>query len=197
LDTSKPESFDFQRSGVAQSGGTPLDVENDRLDVRVGSVTDAAAVQQALENKDAVLSALGARGIRELFGTDLITRSTEAIVPAMERSGVRRLIFMSAPGVGGSARDAPSMLRVVMGTALRQITKDKAAGEDQLRQSTLDWTLVYPPSLTQGPRTGDYRVGEDLHVKATAKMSRADVADFMLGQIVDATYIRTPAILSN
>jgi putative NADH-flavin reductase len=173
-----------------------LEVENERLDIRVGSVTDPAAVQQALEDQDAVLSTLGARGLRELFGTDLITRSMEAIVPAMERSGASRLIFMSALGVGGSAREAPAVLRVVMGTALRRIAKDKAAGEDQLRRSNLDWTLVYPPSLTNGPRTGDYRVGEDLRVKATGKISRADVADFMLGQVEDVTYSRTQAIIS-
>ena len=173
-----------------------LDIENERLDIRVGSVTDPAAVQQALEDQDGVLSCLGARGLRALLGTDLITKSMQAIVPAMERSSIRRLIFMSALGVGGSAREAPAVLRVVMGTALRRIAKDKAAGEDQLRRSNLDWTLVYPPSLTNGPRTMDYRVGEDLHVKATGKISRADVADFMLRQLNDATYIRTQAIIS-
>ena len=173
-----------------------LDVENERLDIRVGSVTDSGAVLQALEGQDAVLSALGARGLRELFAADLIIKSMEAIVPAMEGSGVRRLIFMSALGVGDSSREAPAVLRIVMGTALRRIAKDKAAGEEQLRESNLDWTLVYPPSLTNGPRTGDYRVGEDLRVKATGKISRADVADFMLGQVKDATYVRTHAIIS-
>jgi putative NADH-flavin reductase len=83
-----------------------------------------------------------------------------------------------------------------MGTALRRIAKDKAAGEDCLRQSNLDWTLVYPPSFTKGPRTGDYRLGAELRVKATGKISRADVADFMLGQVNDTAYSRTHAIIS-
>ena len=173
-----------------------LDANDERLEIRVGSVTDPTVVQEALEGQDAVLSALGARGLRELFGVDLITKSMQAIVSAMEQSAVRRLIFMSALGVGESAQDAPAILRVVMRTALRQIAKDKAAAEDQLRQSNLDWTLVYPPSLTKGPRTGDYRAGNHLRVKATAKISRADVADFMLGQVEDTTFSRAQAIIS-
>jgi putative NADH-flavin reductase len=173
-----------------------LGVANERLVVRVGSVTDPAAVREALEGQDAVLSILGARGLRELFGADLITKSMQAIISAMEQSGVRRLIFMSALGVGDSAPEAPALLRVVMGTALRRIAKDKAAGEEQLRQSNLDWTLVYPPSLTKGPRTGDYRVGDHLRVKATGKISRADVADFMLRQVEDTTFHRAHAVIS-
>ena len=90
-----------------------------------------------------MLSALGARGLRELFGVDLITKSMQTIVSAMEQSTVHRLIFMSALGVGESAQDAPAIVRVVMGTALRQIAKDKAAAEDQLRQSnsTGRWSI--------------------------------------------------------
>jgi putative NADH-flavin reductase len=172
-----------------------VDAKGERLDIRVGSVTDPTAVQEALAGQDAVLSALGARGLRELFGVDLITRSMQAIVSAMERNGVRRLIFMSALGVGESAPDAPAVFRVVMRTALRQIAKDKAAAENELRRSNLDWTLVYPPSLTMGPRTRGYRAGSHLRLKATAKISRADVADFMLRQVEDTTFSRTQAII--
>jgi putative NADH-flavin reductase len=173
-----------------------LEADHKRLDVRVGDVTEDAAIEEALVGQDAVLSTLGARGVGELFGTNLITRTAEALVPSMEAGNVRRLIFLSALGVGESAAYAARVQRIVMGTLLRQISQDKAAGEDLIRRSKLDWTLVYPPSLSNGPLTEDYRAGKDLRVKATAKISRADVADFMLGQLDDASYTGAQAILS-
>jgi putative NADH-flavin reductase len=88
------------------------------------------------------------------------------------------------------------MFRVPFGTVLRRIGRDKAAGEEYLRSSDLDWTLVYPPALTNGPPTGDYRSGETLNVTGLPRISRADVAGFMLSQLDDVAYIRRNAIVS-
>jgi putative NADH-flavin reductase len=79
---------------------------------------------------------------------------------------------------------------------LRQVGQDKAGAEDRLRSSGLDWTFVYPPSLTDGPRTDAYRHGEALELQGVPKISRADVAAFMLAQLTDSTYRRKPAIVS-
>ena len=69
-------------------------------------------------------------------------------------------------------------------------------GEDYLRGSSLDWTLVYPVLLTNGPRTGKYRVGERLDLHGMPTISRADVAELILTQLLDTTYRKKVAVIS-
>ena len=168
-----------------------------RLRVRIGDVTEAAILESALDGQDAVISALGSNRLTELLGTDFITRSTRAIISAMQRRGVNRLVMLSALGVGETAALAPLLVRLVFRTVLRAVGEDKAAGEAHLQASNLDWTLVYPSQLTDGPLTGKYRSGQDLRVRGMAKISRADVAHFMLGEIGNTRYSRKAAILTH
>jgi putative NADH-flavin reductase len=156
--------------------------------VRVGSVLDEDAVDSALEGRDAVLSTLGSRRPSEAFGTTFMTDAMRALVPAMTRRGVRRLVVLSAAGVGAKARHAPFPIRAAFATALRQIAKDKARSEAYVRESGLDWTFVYPPMLTDGPITKSCRAGEDLRLKGMARISKADVAHFMLDQLESAAF---------
>lgn len=65
-----------------------------------------------------------------------------------------------------------------------------------LRESGLAWTLVYPTLLTNGPRTGRYRMGEHLAMKGMAKISRADVAEFMLAQLSTNEWVNRTAVIS-
>ena len=168
-----------------------------RLRVVVGSTTDGeGAVAQAVRGQDVVVSALGRRN--SFRSSDLIARSMRAIVPAMESQGVQRLIVVSAYGVGDSGRDAALLPRLMYRLLLRDIFADKKAGEDYLRRSGLDWTLVYPVALTNGPRTGRYRVGERLELRGVLpRISRADVADFILTQLGSTAYRRKVAIISD
>ena len=67
--------------------------------------------------------------------------------------------------------------------------------EDLIRASDVDWTIVRPPALTTGPRTGAYRVGTDLPIRINSKISRADLAEFLLREAVEGAYVRgTPTI---
>jgi putative NADH-flavin reductase len=171
-------------------------VADRRLRVVVGSTTDdAGAVAEAVRGQDVVVSALGRRA--SFRSLDLISRSLRVIVPAMEGHGVRRLIVVSAYGVGDSGREAPLLPRLMHRLLLGGIFADKKAGEDYLRRSDLDWTLVYPVALTNGPRTGRYRVGERLELHGILpRISRADVAGFILTQLVSAAYRRKIAVIS-
>jgi len=148
----------------------------------------------AMRGQDAVISALG-QGLK-LRSENLITRSTPLILEAMERAGVRRLIVTSAYGVGITWRDVPPLPRILVRVFLRDLYADKERAERTLRQSPLDWTLVYPTMLTSGPRTGRYRVGERLDLRGLPKISRADVADFLLTQVDDRRYIRKGVLIS-
>ena len=170
-------------------------ITDTRLRVVQGDITEnASRVGEAIRGQDAVISALGRRN--SFKSADLISRSMRAIVPAMEHQGVRRLIVVSAFGVGESYHYAPLIPRIMFRLLLGDIFADKKAGEDYVRQSSLDWTLVYPVLLTNGARTGKYRVGERLDLHGVPKISRADVADFVVTQLQDGTYRHKIALIS-
>ena len=166
-----------------------------RLRVVQGDTTrDGAAVAEAVRGHDAVLSTLGVGNT--LFPNALMQRSVANIVSAMQAASVTRIVLMSAFGVGASRHDAPLLPRLMYGTVLRAIFDDKAKAEERLRPSSLDWTIVYPVLLTNGPRTGRYRAGERLELHGVPTISRADVAHFMLGEIARPRYVRKTVVLS-
>ena len=66
-----------------------------------------------------------------------------------------------------------------------------------LMASTLDWTIVHPTMLTNGPRTERYRAGEHLPLRGIPRISRADTADFLLSQLDDRTYVRKIVVVSD
>jgi len=172
-----------------------LTVHDDRLRVCAGSAADPDTVDKAVAGQDAVLCALGPTSARELVHSELMRASVSALLGAMERHGVRRLILLSALGVGESARDAPRIPRFAFGTILRRVGKDKERAEDAVQASRLEWTILYPPALTNGPATGGYRHGESLKLSGSPKISRADVAQLMLAQLTDDRYVRKGAIV--
>lgn len=84
-----------------------------------------------------------------------------------------------------------------MSTLLRRVYADKKAGEDYLRRRNLDWTLVCPTVLTDAPSIGSYRSGERLDLHGAPRISRADVARFMLTQLDDRTYVHKEVLVSS
>jgi putative NADH-flavin reductase len=159
----------------------------------VGDATDRPAVAEAIRGHDLVISALG-RG-QSLRSHDLMTRCMQSIVPAMESEGVRRLILMSAFGVGALYGDASPVMRLVFRTLLRDIYADKARSEEIVRRSSLDWTLVCPVVLTNGPSTGRYWAGEHRRMPTRARISRADVAEFLVTQVEDPTHLHKAVVV--
>ncbi|MGE3507660.1 MAG: NAD(P)-dependent oxidoreductase [Vicinamibacterales bacterium] len=156
---------------------------------------DSAVVRAAFGNQDAVISALG--GGQSFQSAGLIAQAAPLIVAAMREQGVRRLVFTSAFGVGPTWQDTPLLPRIFVKTFLRDIYADKAAGEQAIKASALDWTIVYPVGLTNGPRTGTVRVGERLTLSALPRVSRADVAAVLVQQLDDPRFIRKGIIVAN
>ena len=172
-----------------------LGLAHERLrTVQGDAARDAAAIADAVRGQDAVLSALGRRATLKSEG--LIERSMALIVPAMERAGVHRLVIMSAFGVGESARAAPLLPRLMYRVLLTDIFADKLAGEARVRASALEWTIAYPVLLTNGPLTGRYRAAERLDLRGLPKISRADVAHFILAEAQDCAFVRKIVALS-
>ena len=157
-------------------------LRHDRLHVVAGDVTDAGAtLADAMRGQDVVISALG-RGM-SLKSERLIQRSVPPILTAMKTVGVGRLIFTSAIGVGITLRDAPLFSRTMIRLLLREIYADKIIGEAPIHRSGLDWTLVQPAQLTDGPLTRTYRSGERLALRGMPTISRADTAHFILNHL--------------
>jgi putative NADH-flavin reductase len=173
-----------------------LDVEHDRLKVAVGDVTRHPTVIQAIEGQQGVLCALGAHTPIRRDRTLIL--GMQHIVTAMSEASAKRLIYLSFLGVLAGRRQLSLLGRILVAPILlRDVSADHAAKEAIIMSSALDWTIVRPPRLTEGPRTCAYRHGVDIRAKsAVPTISRADLADFMLNQLDDPTYIReTPAIM--
>src|SRR5687768_7083009 len=170
-----------------------LQVKHEKLRVIEGNVLDKDVLLKALKGQDVVLSALG-KG-KSLRSSNLISNATGTLITAMNETGIKRLIFESGFGAGETFKDANFLQRIIFRTFLNNIYGDKANGEKMIRSSSLDWTLVYPVVLTNGPFTGKYQVGEKLPMKGMPKISRADVADFMLRQLDTKEYLKKGAVL--
>ena len=172
-----------------------LKLNHERLTVVKGSVLDKDVIANAIDGKDAVLSALGAG--KSLKSKDLISNAVSILIPAMEQKKVKRLIFLSAFGVGETFKQADFIQKIIFRLFLRNIYADKTKADEQIRNSTLVWTLIYPVLLTDAPGTGNYKAGEKLGMKGMPKISRADVAEFMLRQLTDNTFTKkSPIIMS-
>lgn len=170
-----------------------LPVDHPRLRVIVGDITDAEVARQAVAGQDAVLCYLGAPASNR---DEVRTHGTAALVEAMRAEGVSRLVCLSSHGVAETLAELPWFLRrVVVPLHLGRVFADHEGQEEVVRASDLDWTLVRPPHLTNGPRTGRYRHGVGPEVIGGMKISRADVAEFTLAQLGSDAYVgRAPAV---
>jgi putative NADH-flavin reductase len=165
-------------------GTTPGD-----LRIVVGELDDADRVAASIASQDAVVSALGVG--RPLHSDPAVVDGIGRIVEAMERSRVRRFVYLSFAGVHQSRRRAGLLIRHAVWRVLRHEIADHERKEELIARSGLDWTIVRAPKLTDGPPTGAYRSGEEITAGTLLpRLSRADVAEFMLRQLTDATFIR-------
>ncbi len=164
------------------------------LTVVQGSSTDPDALGSVVVGCDAVISAVGrVRG----SPPDLMTLTASALVSVMTRQRVRRLVVLTNTAVGDPQDKPPpahKLLRFALGIVNGPLKRDSAIAAAVVSESTLDWTLVRAPVLTDGARTGNYRVGP-LVKGMPLRVSRADVADFMLACALSDRFCRQrPAI---
>jgi putative NADH-flavin reductase len=166
-----------------------LRISHPDLKIIQGDVTDAGAVESAVAGQDAVLVALGAPSPLRRYPA--LTVGLAHIVGAMEQARVQRLIYLSFLGAHESRRDAGFFLNRIAPRLMHQTIADHQVNAVVMQNSRLDWTIILPPKLTNGPRTGSYRHGETSPPRSLfPTISRADVADFMLAQLTDRTYVR-------
>lgn len=170
-----------------------LGISHHNLRIAQGDVADQASVEAAVGGQDAVLCALGTRVIRK---NTIQSDGTRNIIQAMQKNGVKRLVLETSLDLGDSRGQLGFFFaHVIRATLLRNIFEDKELQERIVRESGLDWIIVRPAMLNDGPRTGKYRAGFSASDKIMRKISRADVADFMLKQAASNDFLRqTPGL---
>ena len=159
---------------------------NPNMRVVLGNVLDHESVTKTVLGADAVLSCLG-QGRNLLRNTRVCSVGTRLMVNVMKAQGVRRLVVESAFGAGESLALANLLERLVFATLLWAPYQDKNLLEPAVKESGLEWTILRPTRLTNGPRTGRYAV--TMGRPAVGRVARADVATAMLRAVTERQWI--------
>lgn len=162
--------------------------KSEALEIIKGDVLNPADVHKTIEGSELVVSLFG-----QVKGSDekLQTKGSKHIVEAMKAHRVSRVISLSGGGLPFPEKDQPKFadkaIRFIMKIAVPKILNDAIAHAEVLQQSGLEWVIVRAPRLTQGKEQGNYRVGW-VGVNASTKISRPDLADFILQLLKDKQY---------
>lgn len=144
-----------------------------------------------MHGQDAVLSALGHK--RFFFPTRILSEGTRNILRAMETQGVRRFVCETSLGIGDSGwRFGLYYTFFTIPLILPFYFWDKTRQERLIAESQAEWVIVRPGVLTNGDKRGRFQHGPRVgSLLRTVRISRADVAAFMLDQLESDTYLRT------
>ena len=171
-----------------------LQQDHPKLHLVAGDALNPADVTAAIAGQDAVVVTLGSASLRQRIRAE----GTLNVIRAMQQTGVRRLICQSTLGARESWGNLNFYWKYIMfGMLLRKAYADHGKQEQYIRESSLDWTIVRPGALKEGPLTNTYRQGFGPAVRdITLEISIADTADFMVRQIDDTTYLSGTHALS-
>ena len=166
----------LSRSGRAPAGARAV----------IGNATDPAAASSAVAGADAVVVTVGgAKGVARQR-----TAVTRAVITAMQKEGVRRLVVQSSLGAGDSGSQLPGPLRVIMRVVLAKALADHNGQESAVKASGLDWTIVRPTGLTNKEPSGNWKAqetGDDGTLGGS--IPRRDLASCLLGVLADGSTI--------
>ncbi len=172
-----------------------MGLHHDRLTVRPGDILDAASVAQAIAGQEAVLITIGIPPTWQ--PVTVFSQGSRNVLTAMAEQGVKRLLAVTGIGAGDTQGHGGFFYdRIFKPLLLQRIYEDKDRQEAIIRQSQVDWTIVRPGFLTNGPLTGKYRVITDLTGITCGKISRADVAHFLLQEVAANRYVHQTPLLT-
>src|SRR5215472_98851 len=168
-----------------------LPISHPQLNVMQGDVLDEGTVKKVMAGRDAVLCALGHKQF--FYPTRILSDGIRNILRAMEAQGVSRLVCETSLGIGGSAfRMGLYYTFFVIPVILPFYYWDKTRQEKLIEGSSTEWVIVRPGVLTNGKKKGRLRQGSRVgSFLWTVRISRADVAEFMLDQLAAESYLRT------
>ncbi|GAA0779324.1 NAD-dependent epimerase/dehydratase family protein [Roseibium denhamense] len=158
---------------------------DDRIEGFSGNALKAADMERALEGIDTVVQALGVEASLKMITepVTLFSEATRVLLPAMEKTGVGRLVAVTGFGAGDCASSVNLLQRLPFRALLGRAYDDKTIQETLIEGSDLDWLIVRPGVLTNGPKSNCYRVLSEPAEWRNGIVSRADVADFIVSQL--------------
>jgi putative NADH-flavin reductase len=176
----------------------------DHVRVIQGSPFDLASVRQTIQDADVVLSALGANSLKK---EDVLERAIPQIITAMEDTAsqakpVRRIIVLGSAGALPDSLDKQPAWRrwivqnIVYNTFLKYPVASQISQWNNISRSNLDWTMVMPPMLTNARGHGAWRVDGQALPRNGSRISREDVANFMMQQIDSPQWVRKGVYIS-
>jgi nucleoside-diphosphate-sugar epimerase len=173
-----------------------LDIEHEALSVVQGDIFEPDAVSEAVAGSDAIISVLGPTSNKPTY---TISRGIEHVLDAMKEHGVKRLVQSVGAGVRFS-QDEPGLLDRIIGFLLilfsRYVYEDMVRTATKIAASDRDWTLVRVPMLTDAEPRGDVKVGY-LGQGTGPRVSRADMARFVLRIVEEGSYVHEAPVISN
>ena len=154
-----------------------ITTQHQRLHVVRGDVLDPASFKQALAGQDVVVSALGVvtRGPTTVYSAGVAN-----IAEAMHANVVRRILCVSSNGLEPGPRWQRIVAKQLLWRLYKEMYTDLVRMEAVVKASGLDWTVIRPPGLTDGPRTEHYQIVVNQHLSHGSLISRADVADYIV-----------------
>lgn len=171
-----------------------LKVSDPRLKIIQGDVLDPISAQKVVSGQDAVCICVGIGPTRK--PVEVFSRATENVLAAMKHSPLQKLVAVTGIGAGDSKGHGGFLYdRIFNPLFLATIYADKDRQEALIKASGTEWLIVRPGALTNGPRTGTYRALTNLTGITSGRISRRDVADFILKQLVTPTcFGQTPLL---
>lgn len=167
-----------------------LQITHPDLQIVQGDVMAPGTLDEHLRNKDVVISAIGKNSLKK---TVLYSRGNKNLIDAMKRTGTNRAYFISASGL--EINPTHSLLvrfatKLILQPLLRNMYADLWVMEKIIKQSNINWTIIRPPKLVDSPVTGSYRTAADCFLNNGLKISRADVAHFIVHNLVNKTSVK-------
>ncbi len=184
----------FQVTAFCRDRKKLSELNHPNLIKEVGDVFNINDVAKAVKGQDVVIITLGSGKNRKSI---VRSEGTKNIISAMKTNGLSRLICQSTLGTGDSNNNLNFFWKHIMfGWFLKQVFLDHELQEKYVRESNLNWTIIKPAAFTDGEKTGNYLHGFSTNDKSIKlKISRADVADFILKQITNKSYLlKTPGL---
>ena len=172
-----------------------FELSHEKLTVLKGDILDKASIEKALIGQDVVCLTIGIKVTRK--PVSVFSKGAATVVESMKNSSCKRLITVTGIGAGDSKGHGGFLYdRIFTPLFVKTIYEDKNRQEAIVRQSGLEWTIVRPGFLSDGPLTGKYRALTDLSGVKAGKISRADVAHFILREAGDSKFIRQTPLLT-
>lgn len=167
-----------------------------KLQVVEGQLNEYDKIKSIIIGSDACISTLGGASLTK--HSHVIMEGIASIVRIMEETNVKRFIYLSSYGAGESRNSMPQPLRFLLADVMLRVPlADHSANENRIKKSTLEWTIIRPGGLTNGPKTAQLKHSSDnTKLKGNPSVARTNVATFILEQLTQRNYLNQSVWLS-